>query len=93
MAPLAFETSDAQALRTDPLAVLEQRFPGCNAVFTEKGIDARALIWGRTLWPVSRAMDVLGYRPQFGFDGYLDSLRSGSNAHYYPPQGLPWWGI
>ena len=93
MAPLAFETSDAQALHTDPLAVLEQRFPGCNAVFTEKGIDARAVIWGRTLWPVSKAMDVLGYRPQFGFDGYITSLQRGTAETYYPPQGLPWWGI
>ena len=93
MAPLAFEPSDAQALHTDPLSVLEQRFPGCNALITEKGIDARPLIWGRTLWPVSKAMDVLGYRPEFGFDGYLDSLRTGTIAHYYPPQGLTWWGI
>ena len=34
-----------------------------------------------------------GSLPEFGFDGYLDSLRSGTNAHYYPPQGLPWWGV
>ena len=38
-------------------------------------------------------MDVLGYKPQFGFDGYLNSLRSGATENYYPPQGLPWWGI
>ena len=93
MAPLAFTPADANALHTDPLAVLERRFPGCNALFAENGIDARPLIWGRTLWPVSKATDILGYRPQFGFDGYLDSLRTGTNAHYYPPQGLPWWGV
>lgn len=93
MAPLAFEPSDAKALHADPLAVLEQRFPGCNALFVEKGIDARPLIWGRTLWPVTKAMDVLGYRPQFGFDGYLNRLRSGDTENYYPPKGLPWWGI
>jgi nucleoside-diphosphate-sugar epimerase len=93
MAPPAFEPSDAQALHTDPLAVLEQRYPGCNALFVEKGIDARPLIWGRTLWPVTKAMDVLGYKPQFGFDGYLNSLRSGATENYYPPQGLPWWGV
>lgn len=93
MAPPAFEPSDAQALHTDPLAVLEQRYPGCNALFVEKGIDARPLIWGRTLWPVTKAMDVLGYKPQFSFDGYLNSLRSGATENYYPPQGLPWWGV
>jgi len=93
MAPLAFEPSEANALHTDPLAVLEQRFPGCHALFAEKGIDARPLVWGRTLWPVTKATDVLGYRPQYGFDGYLDSLRSGTSDGYYPPQGLPWWGV
>jgi nucleoside-diphosphate-sugar epimerase len=93
MAPLTYQPSDAQALHTDPLAVLEQRFPGCNALFAEKGIDARPLIWGRTLWPVSKATDVLGYQPKYGFDGYLSTLRSGTNENYYPPQGLPWWGI
>jgi nucleoside-diphosphate-sugar epimerase len=93
MAPPAFEPSDPQALHTDPLAVLEQRYPGCNALFVEKGIDARPLIWGRTLWPVTKAMDVLRYKPQFGFDGYLNSLRSGATENYYPPQGLSWWGV
>lgn len=93
MAPLAFDPSDAHALHADPLAVLEQRFPGCNALLAELGIDARPLIWGKLLWPVAKAFDVLGYRPQYGFKGYLASLRSGTNAHYYPPQGLPWWGV
>jgi len=93
MAPTAFELSDAQALHTDKLAVLEQRYPGCNALFTQKGIDARALTWGRTLWPVTKATAVLGYRPQYGFEGYLTSLKSGTAKTYYPPLGLPWWGV
>ncbi len=93
MAPLTYQPSDAQALHIDPLAVLEERVPGCNALFAEKGIDARPLIWGRTLWPVNKAIDVLGYRPQYGFDGFLQSLRSGTSDAYYPPQGLPWWGV
>ena len=93
MAPLTYQPSDAQALHIDPLAVLEERVPGCNALFAEKGIDARHLIWGRTLWPVNKAIDVLGYRPQYGFDGFLESLRSGTSDGYYPQQGLPWWGV
>jgi nucleoside-diphosphate-sugar epimerase len=93
MAPMAFELSDAQALHNDKLAVLEQRYPGCNTLFTQKGIDALALTWGRTLWPVAKATAVLGYRPQYGFEGYLKSLQRGLAETDYPPLGLPWWGV
>ncbi len=35
---------------------------------------------------------LLGYQPQYNFDGFLHALIEG-DSDYYPVSGTPWWGV
>jgi len=92
MADTPFVEADARAMHEDPVAVIERYWPGANDLFAEKGIDGREHIWAHFLWPVGKAKDVLGYRPRWNFDEFLDAVRRDDSSRY-PFLGLPQWGI
>jgi UDP-glucose 4-epimerase len=92
MAEVPFTPEDAAALQKDPVAVLEQYYPGCTDLFRSRGINAPEMIWGRTIWSVEKAKQKIGYDPQYSFSGFCHALTAGGKD-YYPPQGLPWWGV
>jgi nucleoside-diphosphate-sugar epimerase len=92
MADTPFVPADARAMHTDPLAVIERYWPGANEVFRDKNVDARDHIWARFLWPVEKAKRLLGYRPTWGFDAFLDALREDEPSRY-PFLDLPHWGV
>jgi nucleoside-diphosphate-sugar epimerase len=92
MAETPFIESDARSMHEDPLAVLERYWPGCTDLFRRKGIDAREHIWARYLWPIDKAKRVLGYRPRWNFEAFLDAVRADARARY-PFLGLPHWGV
>jgi nucleoside-diphosphate-sugar epimerase len=91
-ADVPFGSQDAEGLHRDPQAVLERHWPGCGELFAERGLDLRELIWGDLLWPPTKAKDVLGYRPRYGFGEFLGALRANDPGHY-PFAELPWWGV
>lgn len=92
MAEVPFTESELAALRQSPLEVLEKHYPGLGALLAEKQLDPLPLLWGRTAWSVEKAKALLGYQPQYNFDGFLGALRS-NDTSYYPYVGLPWWGV
>jgi UDP-glucose 4-epimerase len=92
MSEVPFSESDLTALLKSPLEVLEKHYPGLSALLTEKQLDPLPLLWGRTAWSVEKAKALLGYAPQYNFDGFLGALKS-NDTSYYPYVGLPWWGV
>lgn len=92
MADVPFTDADARALQQDPVAVLERYFPGVQELAQARGLNLADLIWGRTVWPVEKAKQVLGYEPQYTFDRFLRALAA-DDAQYYPFAGVPWWGV
>ena len=91
-ADVPFGPEDAEDLRRDPEQVLERHWPGSGALFAERGLDVRELIWGDLIWPPTRAKERLGYRPAYNFPEFLAALRAGDRSHY-PFAELPWWGV
>jgi nucleoside-diphosphate-sugar epimerase len=92
MADTPFRPEDALALQREPLAVLERYWPGCTRLFEQRGVEVAEHLWGRFLWPVAKAKEVLGYRPRWGFTEFLDALRAGDPGRY-PFLDLPSWGV
>ena len=92
MADTPFVPEDARAMNDDPAAVIERYWPGSNELFEQKHIDVRANMSAKFLWPVDKARSVLGYRPAWTFDAFLDALRTGETDRY-PFLGLGQWGI
>ncbi|MBB6049906.1 NAD-dependent epimerase/dehydratase family protein [Armatimonas rosea] len=92
MSEVPFSESELTALRQSPLEVLETHYPGLGALLAERQLDPLPLLWGRTAWSVEKAKALLGYQPQYNFDGFLSALRS-NDTSYYPYVGLPWWGV
>jgi nucleoside-diphosphate-sugar epimerase len=92
MAEVPFQPADAVGLHADPAAVLERYWPGCTALFADRGLELEELVWGRLIWPIDKARGVLGYRPGHNFGEFLAALRAGDTG-YYPFANLPWWGV
>jgi UDP-glucose 4-epimerase len=74
--PLPFDTVDGVALRADPLAAIRRHWPDGPALLEARGQAP----WGpiEQIYEIGRAEAILGFRPQRGFEQYLDALRSGS---------------
>ncbi len=92
MAESGLGEDDVPALDRDLAAVLEERWPGSVDLVRERGLDVADLVWGRLLFPVTKARERLGYRPRHDFDAFLDAWRR-DDRDYYPYAGLPWWGV
>jgi nucleoside-diphosphate-sugar epimerase len=69
-----FGEEDAAQLRQDPLAVLDQYYAGAAALLRERGVEALAPI--TVYYPMERAAECLGFRPQCNFEQWLDALRA-----------------
>lgn len=92
MADVPFTAADAPALHHDPIEVLQRFYPNVLEVAQTRQLNARELMWGRTIWSVEKAKRLLGYQPQYNFDGFLRALEAG-DSEYYPFVGTPWWGV
>ena len=91
MADGGLTAADLPRLQTDAEAVLDDHWPGTSALMRERDLDLADLLWGRRIYPVDHAKDVLGYRPQFDFASFLDAVRLGDQS-YYSYAHEPWWG-
>ena len=94
MSKVPFAKEDEKGLVFNPRKIIEKYYPGANEIFNQKGINVEEImsIWGNTYWPNEKAKQILGYRPQYNFDGFLKALME-DNRGYYPYADLPWWGI
>jgi UDP-glucose 4-epimerase len=92
MADTPFVESECKPLHRNTVAVLKEHWPGCIELFQEKGIDLSEHLWGRAVWPVTKAKEQLGYRPEWNFDQFLDAVRE-DDPDRYPFLNLPHWGV
>jgi UDP-glucose 4-epimerase len=92
MADTPFRPADARELRVAPGRVLERYWPGTLALLEERGLVLDDLMWAYFMWPIAKAKEILGYRPQFNFGEFLAALRNNDHRHY-PVAGLPQWGV
>lgn len=69
-----WQAADGHLLRADPLAVIGRHWPEAPSLLAAAGV----VPWGpiTEYYDISRAADVLGWRPSRGFATYLDDLRS-----------------
>jgi nucleoside-diphosphate-sugar epimerase len=79
-------------LHTHLAEVLDDRWPGLRSIVEDRGLDLESLVWGRRLYPVDLAREVLGYQPEYDFAAFLDALRREDRGHY-PYAHEPWWGV
>ncbi|HLL09830.1 MAG TPA: NAD(P)-dependent oxidoreductase [Rubrivivax sp.] len=72
-----FKPEDAGELRRDAAAVLARRVPTFKAVYTHLGWQPPAII--DRVYDNRRARTVLGWQPQYGFEGLLAALTRGED--------------
>ncbi|HUC93470.1 MAG TPA: NAD(P)-dependent oxidoreductase [Paenibacillus sp.] len=94
MAEVPFSPDEFARWRSEPAAFLEERYPGLAGLVRAKGgnLDELLAMWVHIYWPIDRAKDMLGYRPQYNFGEFYEALRTDNEGHY-PYANLPWWGI
>ena len=69
-----FREEDEPQLRQDPLPVLDKYYPGAAELLREHGVRELAPI--TVYYPMDRAAERLGFRPQCNFEQWLEELRS-----------------
>jgi nucleoside-diphosphate-sugar epimerase len=76
--PLPFDAADGHALRADPLTAIRRHWPDGPALLEARGVAP----WGpiEQVYEIARVEAILGFRPQYGFEQYLDALRSGRDV-------------
>ena len=84
-----WEADDGHLLREDPMAVIGRHWPDGPSLLAAAAVAP----WGPIdeYYDISRAAEVLGWRPRRGFAEYLDDLRSGVGPPV-PRDGLPQQG-
>ncbi|MBA2757355.1 MAG: NAD(P)-dependent oxidoreductase [Chloroflexi bacterium] len=75
LSELPFKADDGLALRQDPLAVVGRYWPDAPRLLEAAG----AKPWGPIdeVYEIGRAEAILGFRPKWGFEQYVEALRSG----------------
>ncbi len=81
-----FAEEDAPQLRQDPLPVLDRYYPGAAELLRERGVQQLAPI--TVTYPMTRAAERLGFRPQCNFEQWLEELRSRPEER--AEQSPPW---
>ncbi len=92
MANVPFTRADAVELQTNPVETLERYYPGLASVMESNRWMVSSLVWGRTIWSIHKAKELLGYAPRFNFTEFLKAVEVGKKD-YDPASGFPWWGV
>ena len=92
MADSGLAAADVPQLQKEVGEVVEQHWPGMSALLVERDLLLDELVWGRHIYPLDHAKNVLGYQPQYGFDAFLQALGQRDTSHY-PYADEPWWGV
>lgn len=91
-APVPFADDETAELAKDPSTVIERHFPGTAALVEERSLDLDDLVWGWAIWRSAKAIDVLGWRPEYDFASFLAALRADDRA-FYPFAQDQRWGV
>ena len=72
---LPYGEADAADLRRDPMRVIERHWPDAPALLRAASVEP----WGpiNEWYDISRAAELLGWRPRWGFAEYVAALRAG----------------
>ncbi|BCM94409.1 uronate dehydrogenase [Abditibacteriota bacterium] len=92
MADVPFTRADASALQNELVSTLERYYPTLASVAEANGWNILSQVWGRTIWSIQKARELLGYEPRYNFQQFLEAVEVG-NADYAPTTGTPWWGV
>lgn len=94
MADVPFSENEFTRWRKEPLALVEERFPGFTELMLQHGEDPENLLrrWGYTYWSIDSAKERLGYKPNYNFPEFYAACKEG-NVNHYPYANLPWWGM
>jgi UDP-glucose 4-epimerase len=94
MAEVPFSENEFARWRKEPLALMEEHFPGFVEIMTQHGDDPEDLLrrWGYTYWSIDKAKERLGFQPNYNFPEFFNALKEG-NVNHYPYANLPWWGM
>jgi hypothetical protein len=68
-----FTEEDGPLLRKDPLLVLDKYYPSATELLQERGVESLAPI--QEYYPMEHAAQVIGFRPEYNFDRWLEELR------------------
>lgn len=91
-ADVPFAAAEAKELATDPATVIDRHWPGTVELAEERNLDLDELVWGWAIWRSTKAIDVLGWRPAYGFGNFLGALRADDRS-LYPFGSEPRWGV
>lgn len=69
-----FAEGDGPELRADPLAVVDRYHPGAGELLRGRGVERLAPV--TEFYPMARAEEALGFRPQRNFEQWLAELRA-----------------
>lgn len=81
-----FTEEDAPQLLGDPLQAINRHYPGVKDLLRDRGVEHLAPIHER--YPIDRAADILGFRPECNFDRWLEDLRA--RPYERAPKNPPW---
>ncbi len=73
-----FAEEDGPQLRKDPLAVLDRYYPGAGDLLRGRGVERLAPI--TEYYPMQRAAEALGFRPERNFEQWLGELTAHPEA-------------
>lgn len=82
-----FSAEDGPALRRDPLEAVDRHYPGARGLLRDHGIERLKPILG--FYPMRRAEQHLGFRPECNFREWLDELAKAAPGD--AGSGDPWW--
>lgn len=69
-----FTNEDLVASLTDRDAVLEKYWPGCIDLLKKHGLKTKGVLW--PICDLSVAKQLLGWKPRYGFEWYLNRLKN-----------------
>ena len=90
MAANPFTPGDSRGLGDDPVGVIERHWPGAVDLFRRHDMDPLLHVRGGALWPMAKAMQHLGYHPEWNFDQFLTAVRDGTSETYPTPHPTQW---
>lgn len=92
MAANPFTPGDSRGLHDDSVGVIERHWPEAVDLLRRHDMDPLVHVRGGVLWPMAKAMQHLGYHPEWNLDQFLTAVRDGT-SETYPTTHPTQWGV